>query len=192
MSSVSAEQSVGLEGWGGVGGGGGGHHEYIQGVMQFGSAREYALRGWCAKGQQDVAFLRTRQLLAGAEGPSMYIGSAVLAWRLRPEFCLTPPPPLAENHIKTNSLGLQFHQHVGMSRRHYHKHNPAPFSLYNQSTTASRYISDHKNRCEKPMKTAVRQGPVLRYAGASQGGGSGGKSPTGPQSDCEKLTIGCR
>ena len=36
-----------------------------------------------------------------------------------------------------------------MRRRNYHKHEPAPFSLYNQSTTASRYISHHKNRGQK-------------------------------------------
>ena len=36
-----------------------------------------------------------------------------------------------------------------MSRRNYHKHDPAPFALYNHTTTASRCISDHKNRGQK-------------------------------------------
>ena len=31
----------------------------------------------------------------------------------------------------------------------YHKRDPAPFSLYNRSTTASRYISDHKKHGQK-------------------------------------------
>ena len=55
---------------------------------------------------------------------------------------------MAKNHIKTESIGLKL-QAVGMSKRNYHKHDPAPFSLYIRTTTASRYISDHQNRGQK-------------------------------------------
>ena len=36
-----------------------------------------------------------------------------------------------------------------MSKRNYQNHDAAPLSLYNQSTTAPPYISNHKNGAEK-------------------------------------------
>ena len=58
---------------------------------------------------------------------------------------------MAENYIKTNRIGLGCgcKQNVGISRGKYHKHDPAPLSLYNWSTTASQYISDHQNHGRK-------------------------------------------
>ena len=56
---------------------------------------------------------------------------------------------MAENHIKTDSIGLGCKLNIVMSRRTYHKHDPAPVSLCNRTTTASHYISDHKNRGQK-------------------------------------------
>ena len=47
-----------------------------------------------------------------------------------------------------------------MSKRNYHKHDPAPFALYNGSTTASRCITDHKNRGQKKTQ-AVRRSDGL-------------------------------
>ena len=44
---------------------------------------------------------------------------------------------IAENRIKTDSIGYwdSNGQNVGMSRRNYHKCDPAPFSLYDRTTT---------------------------------------------------------
>jgi hypothetical protein len=52
---------------------------------------------------------------------------------------------------KQTALGCSCKQNIGMSRRNYQTHDPAPLSLYHRTTTESRYISDHKN-CgqEKP------------------------------------------
>ena len=55
---------------------------------------------------------------------------------------------MAENHIKTDSIGLQL-QNVGMSRRNYQKHDAAPLSLYKRSTIAQCSMFDHKNRGQK-------------------------------------------
>ena len=78
---------------------------------------------------------------------------------------------MAENHIKTDSIGLQL---VGMSRRNDHKHHPAPFSLYKRATTASHCISDHEN-CgqKKPGKRQSGRLPCLDKAVLAQGGGGG-------------------
>ena len=46
---------------------------------------------------------------------------------------------------KETALGCSCKQKVGMSRRNYHKHDLAPFSPCNRSTTASRCICDHEN-----------------------------------------------
>ena len=59
-----------------------------------------------------------------------------------------------------------------MSRRNYHKQDPAPLSIYNRSTTASHYISDHKNRGQKKPAKQRSDGvlcldkPVLAQGGA--------------------------
>ena len=47
------------------------------------------------------------------------------------------------------ALGFSCKQNDGMSRRTCHKHDPAPFALYNRSTAASGYNSDHKNHGQK-------------------------------------------
>ena len=41
---------------------------------------------------------------------------------------------MAENHAKTDSIGLQLQVFVGVSRGNHQKHDPAPLSLYNRST----------------------------------------------------------
>ena len=83
----------------------------------------------------------------------------------------TCPYPMGQRHIKRTALGCTCKQN-GMSRRNYHKHDPAPFSPCNQSTTVSRCISNHKNRGQKKTrKMMVRQGPVLGQASACARGG---------------------
>ena len=56
---------------------------------------------------------------------------------------------MAEIISKQTALGCSCKQNVGMSRSNYHKHDTAPFCLYNRSITASRYISDHRDRSQK-------------------------------------------
>ena len=50
---------------------------------------------------------------------------------------------------------------AGSERPHCPSHDPAPFPLYNQSTTASRYISDHKDCGQKKKPGKRRSGGVL-------------------------------
>jgi hypothetical protein len=52
-----------------------------------------------------------------------------------------------------------------INRRLYQKHDSAPFSLYNRSTTASPYISDQKKAVRKTRKTTVRRVPCLCKVG---------------------------
>ena len=60
---------------------------------------------------------------------------------------------------------------VGISRRTDHKHDPAPFSLYNRSTTASHCISDYKNRRQKKAGKRWSDGvPCLDKLVLAQGG----------------------
>ena len=81
---------------------------------------------------------------------------------------------------KQTALGCSYKQNGGMSRRNYHKHDPAPLSLYNRGTTASGYISDRKNRgSEKSRKTAARRVPCLDKQVLARGGG-GGTCPPPP------------
>ena len=61
-----------------------------------------------------------------------------------------------------------------MSRRNYQKHDPDPFSLYNRSTTASHYVSDHKNGVQKKPEKRRSDGLLcLDKAVLAQGGGGG-------------------
>ena len=57
-----------------------------------------------------------------------------------------------DSNISTSTqkaLGCSAKHNVVISRRNYHKHKPAPLSLDNWKTTASRYIADHKNRGQR-------------------------------------------
>ena len=57
-----------------------------------------------------------------------------------------------------------------MSRGNYHRHHP--FFLFNRSTTASGYISDHKNRGQKkPGKQRSDGTPCLDKAVLAKRGG---------------------
>ena len=61
-----------------------------------------------------------------------------------------------------------------MSRRNYYKHDPAPLSLYNRSTTTSRYILTTKLQSEKTKKNDGQTGlPCLDKPVLAQGGGGG-------------------
>ena len=60
-----------------------------------------------------------------------------------------------------------------MSRRDYHKHDPAPLSLYNRSTAVSHYISDHKSRGQKNQERQSDGLPCLDKAVLAQGGWGG-------------------
>ena len=69
------------------------------------------------------------------------------------------------NHSQTTALGCR----AVMSGRHYPTHDPAPLSLYNRSTTASRCISVHPTRGQnKPRRRRSDGVPCLR-----KGGGGG-------------------
>ena len=88
---------------------------------------------------------------------------------------------------KQTALGCRCQQNVGMSRRNHHKHDPtAPF-LCNRSTTASHYISDHKNHGQKtPGKRRSGGPPCLGKAVLAQGGAGYHQSNT-PQASSTKL-----
>ena len=66
---------------------------------------------------------------------------------------------MAAIHINTNSIGLQLQAECWYEQEEGHKHDPAPFSLYNQGTTTSRYTSDDKKHSQKkPGKQPTDRG----------------------------------
>ena len=76
---------------------------------------------------------------------------------------------------KQTAWGCSCKQNVGMSRRNYHKHDPAPLFLCIRSTTGSCYTSDHKNHGhKKPGKRQSDGLPCLDKAVLVQGRGGGG------------------
>ena len=65
---------------------------------------------------------------------------------------------MAENHIKTNSIGLQLQAECCYEQEELPQALSSTCSLYHRSTTASHYISDHKNAVRKTRTTTVRRG----------------------------------
>ena len=71
----------------------------------------------------------------------------------------TDPVKNASNVYYNNVIWLAIcpccKHNVGMRRRNYHKYTSATFSLYNQSTSASCYTSDLKNRSQYYWRLGV-------------------------------------
>ena len=99
----------------------------------------------------------------GQKGPVLRQASACTR-RVVPEECMWRTPWLRFISKRTE-LGCSCTQNVGVSKRDYHKHDVAPFSLYNRSTTASHYISDLKNCGEKKPGKQKSDGVSRREGG---------------------------
>ena len=82
---------------------------------------------------------------------------------------------IAENHIPTNSMGLQCVVQVVMNRMHNHIHEVAPLSLYRCVTNTQSRIRDHKKQqSQKMLKTAVQRPPCAWTSPCLRRGGGGG------------------
>ena len=99
---------------------------------------------------------------------------------------------MAENHIKTNRMGMQCGYNVGMNSMRNHRHECAPLSLYKCVTNAQSCIQDHKKQqSQKILRTAVHcplrawTSPCLRK------GGGGGYLPCAPPDEAViSATVG--
>ena len=82
---------------------------------------------------------------------------------------------MTKNHIRTNSVGLQLKQNAAMCRKKCRRHGPASPSLYNQHTTTSRYLLDHKNcgQTNNGRKGLRGQTRLCLHKSPRAGGGGG-------------------
>ena len=87
-----------------------------------------------------------------------------------------PTLTMAEIQIETNSIGLQLQAacvNVGMSKRTYHKHDPAPFPSTIGARPRHVTFLTTKTAVRKNQENNGQMGPVLGQGSACAKGGGG-------------------
>ena len=92
---------------------------------------------------EDNAMLQTPRGRTNNSGRHMFVGGPDVRHTGKATLAVVKPTS------KQTALGRSVQQNVVLSRKDCHRHEPAPLSLYNGHTTASRYILDHNNCGQK-------------------------------------------